>query len=181
MMKSTISAIALTAVLGFSGAAMAQSTIGGTAIPDSEIEAVTEQCNALSAGTGSTASTDSATTSFNSAQSSGGNQEAQPGAVTNADPESPSIDLNSLTREDCDEAGLGGSAGVSSSSTSTGGAAVGTSSSTSTSTSGTNPGTNGATSVNSAQSSGGNQEAQPGDVNIADPENTSNNATGAAQ
>jgi len=175
--KSAISAFALAAALGFSGSAMAQVSINGTPVPETEVEAVTEACAALAAGDTATAADSGATTSVGSAQPSGGNQEAQPGAVNSADPQNPSIDLETLTAEECEEAGFGGDDGASTSTTSGSTSGTGTTGSTGTAsgstTGGSAAGTTGAaTSVGSDQPSGGNQESQPGAVNSADPQNT---------
>ena len=106
MTRSFITALALTGAMLFSGAAMAQTVVGGATVSAEDLPKVQAACDTLAAkeasGTASTeTSTGTAADTEPSADATSGETDAGIDATTTT-----SIDLALLTYESCKEAGL---------------------------------------------------------------------------
>lgn len=102
--KSVVSAVALTIALGFSGAAFAQSTIGGMAIPEGELAAVQARCDQLNTAATTESLTEETTKDEEATQAS---DENLVDATPSADGASAVvIDLDLVTLDQCKEAAL---------------------------------------------------------------------------
>ena len=101
MNRSLISAFALSAAMLFSGAAMAQTVVGGVTVSAEDLPKVQAACDTLAAkeNVGSAPSAETSTTE--SADATAGETDAGINATTTT-----SIDLALLTYESCKEAGL---------------------------------------------------------------------------
>jgi hypothetical protein len=98
-----VSPLAIAAVLGFSSAAMAQTMIGGKAVPEDQLEAVNMKCTELTtASLTEPTEADEAEEAATPAEPESEQEEGEP-----ADPADPNaIDLETLTADLCREAGL---------------------------------------------------------------------------
>jgi hypothetical protein len=104
-----ISPLALAAAISLSGAAMAQTMIGGKAIPEDQLEAVTQKCTELTTAslTAPTEAEDDDTDAATPAEPEGDQSGDEQEEGESADPADPAaIDLETLTAELCKEAGL---------------------------------------------------------------------------
>ena len=106
MTRSFISALALTGVMLFSGAAMAQTVVGGATVSAEDLPKVQAACDTLAAkemaDSGATnTGTDASANAEPSADATSGETDAGIDATTTT-----SIDLALLTYESCKEAGL---------------------------------------------------------------------------
>jgi hypothetical protein len=104
MTRSFISALALTGAMLFSGAAMAQTVVGGVTVSAEDLPKVQAACDTLAAkaqaDSGAT-STDTAASAETSTDATSGETDAGIDATT-----TKSIDLALLTYESCKDAGL---------------------------------------------------------------------------
>lgn len=106
--KSALSSLALVAGLLVSGSAFGQSMINGVAIPEGEMAAVQERCDALKLAdtTDPLTDVDDGQGNADSNPDVSGNQteeQTQPNEIANA---TTTIDLETITLEACTEAGL---------------------------------------------------------------------------
>lgn len=106
--KSALSIIALTTSLAFSGSAMAQTSINGVDVSDSDLPALQERCDELSVAANEslvTNSSDSNTDSSADAGSADATITDAP-AVNEMANLTSTIDLDTVTLEACVDAGL---------------------------------------------------------------------------
>jgi hypothetical protein len=115
--KAIVSAAALTVALGFGTAAFAQTTIGGQAVSDADLERVKVHCEDLhNAGNQAAGATDADTEAAETTEDDADNSTGE--GATAADAAAPStgdtedtaavgaIDMDAITLEACVEAGL---------------------------------------------------------------------------
>jgi hypothetical protein len=104
--KSVVSALALSAALAISGPAFAQTMFNGAELSADDLPAVTERCEQLA----NVESTESLTESSDSAEdSTAGGADAtivDAPAVNEVQAATTTIDLDTITLEQCTEAGL---------------------------------------------------------------------------
>lgn len=106
MTRSFISALALTGVMMFSGAAMAQTMVGGASVSAEDLPKVQAACDTLAAkeqvdNSAANSSTETTAGAEASTDATAGETDAGIDASTTT-----SIDLALLTYESCKEAGL---------------------------------------------------------------------------
>lgn len=101
MTRTLISALALSAAMMFSGAAMAQTMVGGASVSAEDLPKVQAACDTLAAKENVAEAPSSDTSSTESTDASSGDTDAGVNAATTT-----SIDLALLTYESCKEAGL---------------------------------------------------------------------------
>ncbi|UJW86863.1 hypothetical protein [Devosia sp. SL43] len=104
--KSIVSAIALSAALALSGPAFAQTMFNGAELSEADLPAVTERCEQLVTA----AETESLTESSDSSEdSTAGGADAtivDAPAVNEVEEATTTIDLDTVTLEQCTEAGI---------------------------------------------------------------------------
>lgn len=108
--KSALSIIALSTSLAFSGSVMAQTTINGVDVSDSDLPAVQERCDQLSVAENNSLATTSSdsesdTDSAADAGSADANIDDAP-AVNEIANLTSTIDLDTITLQACQDAGL---------------------------------------------------------------------------
>lgn len=173
---SLISALALAAGLTLSGNAFAQVTIGGATVPESDVPTIRAQCVELQTSANSTsvaaATSGEQNGSSKGDDSQGGGTNAQP---SGADQSSTTFDLETLTLDQCQEAGLleGGAGATGTGAGATGGGAS-TSGSSGASTSGSGAGTGGSGAATSGTSGAG--ASTVGTTGVDSPGATGTNA-----
>jgi hypothetical protein len=101
MTRSFISALALTGVMMFSGAAMAQTMVGGASVSAEDLPKVQAACDTLAAKEQADSGATNTDTTTADADASSGQTDAGVNAATTT-----SIDLALLTFESCKDAGL---------------------------------------------------------------------------
>lgn len=103
MTRSFISALALAGAMLFSGAAMAQTVVGGVTVSAEDLPKVQAACDTLAAKekTGTATNTETDANAESSTDATSGETDAGIDATTTT-----SIDLALLTYESCKEAGL---------------------------------------------------------------------------
>ena len=108
MTRALISALALVSAMTFSGAAMAQTMVGGSEVSAEDLPKVQAACDTLAAKEGGSLATETSTEAEADAEveaapedASSGETDAGIDAATTT-----SIDLSLLTYEACKEAGL---------------------------------------------------------------------------
>ena len=108
--KSLVSVVALSTVFAFSGPAFAQTMFAGAALSEADLGAVTERCEQLVTASTTASATDSATGDSSTDDTAGGsdaNVDEAP-EVNELEAATSTIDLDTVTIEQCTEAGLGG-------------------------------------------------------------------------
>lgn len=105
--KSVVSAVALSAAMLLSGTAFAQTMLGGVEVSAEDLPAVTERCEQLVTAEASGSLTDSDTTADDNAGAADATVDNAP-AVNEVEAATATIDLDTVTLEQCTEAGLGG-------------------------------------------------------------------------
>ena len=105
--KSIISAVALSAALGFSGTAFAQTMVGTTSVSDVDLPQVTAYCEQLASGMEADSPQAGSIDVTETETDTSGETEAttDAGTGTSGDDE-PSLDLGQITLEQCQAAGL---------------------------------------------------------------------------
>ena len=114
--KSLLSAVALVSAMTFSGSASAQTMFNGVELTPSEFDAVQQRCLQLE-----TAASTESLTEDSASDNGDGATEATPGAGADSTPQIenppaanevenagiPNVDLESITLEQCEAAGIG--------------------------------------------------------------------------
>lgn len=108
--KSIVSAAALSAAMLLSGSAFAQTMFNGVELSADDLPKVTERCEQLATAESSQSATDTTTADSSTDDTAGGSD-----ATINEAPEvnevaaaTATVDLDTVTLEQCTEAGLGG-------------------------------------------------------------------------
>ncbi|MEO5805187.1 hypothetical protein [Devosia sp.] len=98
--KPLISALALSVTMALAGPALAATVVGGVSVSDTDLPAVQERCAALSADATTTTSLGDANANDKDIKKDS-LEKVTPGVTSEA-----SIDLTTVTAEQCKEAGL---------------------------------------------------------------------------
>jgi len=106
LIKSLVSAAALTAALAFSGPAFAQTMFAGTELSADDLPAVTERCEQLSTAESTESLTESTDSSEDSTAGGSDASITDAPAVNEGENALTTIDLDTVTLEQCTEAGL---------------------------------------------------------------------------
>ena len=107
--KSLISVVALTSAFAFAGPAFAQTTFNGAELSEGDLAAVTERCEQLVTAS-NTSATDASTADSGTDDTAGGsdaNIDEAP-EVNELEAATSTVDLDTVTLEQCTAAGLGG-------------------------------------------------------------------------
>ena len=104
--KSVVSAVALSAALLFSGSAFAQTMFNGGEVSDADLPALQQRCLMLSTASSTESPADNPTQSGDTAGSSAA---AQVPAVNELEQATTKLDLDTVTLEQCEAAGIKGS------------------------------------------------------------------------
>jgi len=115
--KSLVSAVALSAAFALAGPAFAQTTFNGAVLSETDLPAVTERCEQLvnadaTESLSTESSTDTAATDNNEVSDAGDASATSDSVpdVNEVENAVTTIDLDTITLEQCTAAGLGGSA-----------------------------------------------------------------------
>lgn len=103
--KSVVSAVALSATMLLSGSAFAQTMFNGAEVPAADLPALQERCLDLSTAAGTESLSDNPTQSGDTAGSAAA---AQVPAVNETQQAVTTIDLDTVTLEQCEAAGIKG-------------------------------------------------------------------------
>jgi hypothetical protein len=110
--RNLVSSIALVAALSFSGGAMAQTMIGGVDIPPEDLDRVQAHCNTLAAAENESLAETADDDDAANGDDDGDDAQADPdpaaddGEASDMENALTSIDLDTVTLEQCREAGL---------------------------------------------------------------------------
>lgn len=108
--KSVVSAVALSAAMLLSGSAFAQTMFNGAELSADDLPKVTERCEQLATAASTQSATDSSTADSSSDATAGGSDATinEAPEVNEAAAATAKIDLDTVTLEQCEAAGLGG-------------------------------------------------------------------------
>ena len=106
--KSLVSVVALSAAFALSGPAFAQTTFAGVALAEGDVAAVTERCEQLATASTTESLTESSDSSEDSTAGGADATITDAPEVNEMENALTKIDLDTVTLEQCKEAGLGG-------------------------------------------------------------------------